>query len=320
MSFDNIEWIWMNGEIVRGQDAVVHVSVHTLHLGSGVFEAMRCYDSKEGPVVFQLDAHLDRLFASARTHQIDIPYSKDELAEAVCETVVCNNLTTCYVRLLVYHGGGSLSVLPRSCPVEVAILCWPMNGYLGAGALENGVRVTVSPWTKFHSSMMPTTAKACGQYLNSILATREAVSRGFDEALLLDVHGNIAEGASENIFLVKDRRLRTNDEQSSILMGITRDSVIQIAGNLGYTVDVGLMKLDDLWNADEAFFTGTAVEITPICEVDGTIIGNGRIGPITAEIQRAFFDVTSGKTAGKHSDYTSWLHPVEVQYASLWGV
>jgi branched-chain amino acid aminotransferase len=320
MSFKNIEWIWMNGELVRGRDAAVHVSAHTLHLGSGVFEAMRCYESKQGRAVFQLDAHLDRLFASARMHQIDIPYSKEELAEAVCETVLCNNLTTCYVRLLVYHGSGSLGVMPQNCPVDVAIVCWPLGAYLGAGALENGVRVTVSPWTKFHSSMMPTTAKACGQYLNSMLAMREAVSRGFDEALLLDVHGNIAEGAGENIFLVKDGRLRTNDEQSSILMGITRNTVIQIAEELGYSVDVGLMKLDDLWNADEAFFTGTAVEITPIREVDGTIIGDGRRGPITAEIQREFFDVTSGKTTGKNSDHTRWLHPVEVQYASLWGV
>ena len=316
MSFENIEWIWMNGAIRPGNDAVVHVSVHTLHLGSGVFEAMRCYESDDGPAVFLLDAHLDRLFASAGVHHIDIPYTKEELAEAVCETVVSNNFTTCYIRLLVYHGGGSLGVFPRNCPVEVVILCWPLGGYLGAGALDNGVRVTVSTWTKFHSSMMPTTAKACGQYLNSLLAMREAVSRGYDEALLLDIHGNIAEGTGENIFLVKDGRLLTNDERSSILLGITRNSVIQIARELGFEVDIGVLRLDDLLTADEAFFTGTAVEITPISEVDGTLINLGRKGPVTEKIQRAFFNITSGKDLG----HASWLHQVEQQYATPWGV
>lgn len=316
MSIENIEWIWMNGGLRSGKDATVHVSIHTLHLGSGVFEAMRCYENDDGPAIFQLDAHLDRLYASAKVHQIEIPYTKDELAEAVCETVLCNNFTTCYIRLLVYHGCGSLGVFPRNCPVEVVILCWPMNDYLGASALDNGVRVTVSPWTKFHSSMMPTTAKACGQYLNSLLAMREAVSRGFDEALLLDVQNNIAEGGSENIFLVKDGRLLTNDERSSILLGITRNSVIQIAGDLGYTLKVGVLSLEDLMTADEAFFTGTAVEITPICEVDGTLINHGRKGPVTEEIQRAFFNVTSGKDLR----HTSWLHHVELQYATAWGV
>src|ERR1700730_8745169 len=292
----------MNGELIPWARATVHVSAHTLHYGSGVFEGMRCYETPAGPAIFRLRAHFKRFYASATAYGIEIPYTKDQLRKAVCRLVERNGFRSCYVRPICYYGSDTLAVQPLDCPVQVAIFAWPWAPLLGARKQIEGARVTISSWVKFHSSMMPTTAKACGQYLNSMLALKEAVSRGFDEALLLDVHGNIAEGAGENIFLVKDGRLLTNDEQSSILLGITRNSVIQIAGELGYTVDVGLLRLDDLWSADEAFFTGTAVEITPICEVDGTIIGNGRKGLVTAEIQRAFFDVTSGKTAGKHSE------------------
>jgi len=195
--------------------------------------------------------------------------------------------------------------------VEVVIFAWPWGDYLGEGGLEHGVRISVSPWVKFSSRMMPTTAKACGQYLNSILAVREAAGRGFDEALLLDEKGNLAEGSGENIFLVKDGRLFTNDEQSSILLGITRDAVLTIAEDLGLSAEIGVLTLDQLKSADEAFFTGTAVEVTPIRELDGLVIGSGKRGPITEKIQQRFFEITSGKRRSREG----WLHGVR-----MWGM
>jgi branched-chain amino acid aminotransferase len=311
MSFDQTEWVWMNGEVVPWTGATVHVSAHTLHYGSGVFEGMRCYETEDGPAVFRLDPHLDRLYASAAVYGLEVPYSKDELAEAVCETIRLNGFSSCYVRPICYHGSASLAVHPRNCPVEVVILVWPWSAYLGEAGLEGGVRVTVASWAKFHSRMLPTTAKGCGGYLNSMLAARQAASFGYDEALLLDERGNIAEGSGENLFLVREGRLMTNDERSSILLGITRESVIQIAGDLGYDVHVGTLTLEDLLSADEAFFTGTAVEVTPIREVDGNLIGSGTRGPVTSRIQREFFAATSGRNEA----YRHWLRLVAPQPA-----
>ena len=212
------------------------------------------------------------------------------------------------MRLLVYFGTGSLGVLPRNCPVGVVILAWPFGAYLGDDVLENGVRATVSTWTKFHSRMMPTTAKACGNYLNSILAVREAVSQGFHEAILLDVDGNVAEGSGENIFVVKEGRLITNDADSSILLGITRDAVLEIARDAGLEVEVRKLRLEDLLGADEAFFTGTAAEVTPIREIDGRMIGAQPRGPVTRQIQQTFFDATSGRAPR----YSKWLRHVNL--------
>jgi branched-chain amino acid aminotransferase len=277
-----------------------------MHYGSGVFEGMRCYETADGPAVFRMDAHIERLFYSAAAYGMEIPYSKDQLEDAVCETILRNEFASCYVRPICYHGSASLAVHPRNCPVEVVILTWPWAAYLGEENVERGVRVTVASWTKFHSRMLPTTAKGCGGYLNSMLAVREAARSGYDEALLLDESGNIAEGSGENLFLVRGNRLLTNDERSSILLGITRDSVIEIARELGYDVEVGTLTLEDLLSSDEAFFTGTAVEVTPIREVDGSLIGCGARGPITERIQRAFFDVTSGRDRR----YADWLHVV----------
>ncbi|MDT5270738.1 MAG: branched-chain amino acid aminotransferase [Acidobacteriota bacterium] len=308
MSNGQVEWIWMNGKSVPWGEANVHVTTHTLHLGSGVFEAMRCYETAEGPAVFRLDEHLERLFFSASVYQIELPYTREELAEAVCELIRLNSLSACYVRLLAYFGSGSLGVLPRNCPVGVIILAYPFGAYLGDDVLENGVRATVSTWTKFHSRMMPTTAKACGNYLNSILAVREAVGQGFHEAILLDIDGNVAEGSGENIFVVKDGRLLTNDADSSILLGITREAVLEIAGDFGLEVVVRKLSLDDLLSADEAFFTGTAAEVTPIREIDGRLIGSEPRGPITRRIQQTFFDATSGREAR----YSKWLHFVNL--------
>jgi len=274
-----------------------------LHYGSGVFEGMRCYETTDGPAIFRLEEHLDRLYESAAIHGMEIPYKREQLSEAICELIERNDFKSCYVRPLCYYGSSSLGLHPAKCPVEVVILVWPWAPYLGAQGLEHGVRVTVSPWTKFHSAMMPTTAKACGQYINSILAVRDAVNRGFDEALLLDTEGFVAEGSGENLFVVRNGEILTNDERHSILLGITRDAVIQIARDLEFTVNVGPISLTDLLEADEAFFTGTAAEVTPIREVDGHLINGGARGPITETLQNTFFSATSGS----HELYRPWL-------------
>ena len=304
MSIDQSKWVWSNGKLVALRDASVHITAHTLHLGSGVFEAIRCYETHNGPSVFRLDAHLKRLFESAAVYDIEVPYTREQLTEAVDQTIRQNGLTTCYVRMLCYHGSGSLGVLPRNCPIELTILAWPLGAYLGSHVLEQGARVTISRWVKFHSRMIPTTAKACGQYLNSLLAMREAVEQGFDEAILLNDEGTVAEGTGENLFIVRGGRVLTNDERSSILLGITRDSVIRIANDLGYPVDVEPIHVEDLLAADEAFFTGTAAEVTPIREVDGKQIGTRARGPITEKIQKVFFNATSGR----EPRYKHWLH------------
>jgi branched-chain amino acid aminotransferase len=306
MSFENSKWVWMNGQVIPWANATTHVSAHALHYGSGVFEGMRCYETDEGPAVFRLDAHLDRLYASARAYAIEIPYSQKELTEGVCEIIRRNGFTSCYLRPICYLGSGSLSLHPNGCPVEVVVLAWPWATYLGAEGLSNGVSITVSPWRKFQSHMMPTTAKACGQYLNSILAVRDAIGRGFAEALMLDADGHLAEGSGENLFIVRDGKLLTNDERHSILMGITRDAVLKIAEDLGYPVQIETLSLEDMLAADEAFFTGTAAEVTPIREVDGKVIGNGSRGPITKAIQQVFFDATSGRDPR----YKEWLRIV----------
>jgi branched-chain amino acid aminotransferase len=306
MSFDDSKWVWMNGRAIPWQNATTHVSAHALHYGSGVFEGIRCYETTDGAAVFRLDAHLDRLYSSAEIYGITIPYTREELAGGVNEIVRLNNFRSCYVRPICYLGSGSLAVHPGNNPVEVVILAWPWAPYLGVEGLKHGVRVTVSPWRKFQSRMMPTSAKACGQYLNSMLAVRDAVSRGYAEALLLDAEGHLAEGSGENLFIVRDGQLLTNDESHSILPGITREAVIRIAIDLGYQVETGVLDLEDLVSADEAFFTGTAAEVTPIREVDETVIGKCTPGFVTEEIQRVFFAATSGED----QRYNDWLHPI----------
>lgn len=312
MGFESSQWVWMNGKCVPWSDATLHVSAHGLHYGSGVFEGLRCYRTADGPAVFRLDAHLERLYASAEAYGITIPFTRDELAEAICETIRRNQFGDCYVRPIVYLGSSGLALHPRQCPVEVVVLAWPWGAYLGNDAVERGARITVSPWRKFDSQMMPTTAKACGQYLNSILAVQDAVARGFDEALLLNSDGNIAEGSGENIFLVKDGVVATNNISDGILPGVTRDCVLEIARDLGWTVAIRSLRLADLLDSDEAFFTGTAVEVVGIAEVDGRRIGAGSRGARTAILQRAFAEATSGREAR----YRHWLHFVQNQRAT----
>jgi branched-chain amino acid aminotransferase len=303
MPFEETKCVWMNGELVPWSSATIHVSAHGLNYGSGVFEGIRCYETTDGPAVFRLDEHLTRLYASAAVYGMEIPYSADRLAQAVRDLISENEFTSCYVRPICFYGSESLSLHPRNCPVEVVIFAWPWAPYLGAEGIERGIRLTVSPWRKFHSEMLPTTAKACGQYLNSILAVRDAVARGYDEALLLDGEGCIAEASGENLFIVRNGRLFTNDELHSILLGITRESVIEIARDLGYPVEIKALRLHDLHNADEAFLTGTAAEVTPVREVDGRRVGDGSRGSITAEIQQVFF----AAVAGRVEKYKHWL-------------
>jgi len=306
VTFERTQWVWMNGELVPWSKATTHVSSHALHYGTGVFEGIRCYETRNGPSLFRLEEHLKRFFASAAIHGIEIPFSMDDLTEAMVRVIRENDFNACYVRPIAYFGSGSLSLYPRNCAVEVVILAWPWADYLGAEGQNTGVSVTVSPWRKFESKMMPTTAKACGQYVNSVLAIRDAISRGFAEAILLDVDGRIAEGSGENLFIVRGGEVFTNDASHSILPGITRDAVLQIANDLGYSVRVKALSLQELFEADEAFFTGTAVEVTPIRELDGNSIGRFTPGPVTSEIQRVFF----AATAGQDAKYDHWLYPI----------
>ncbi len=307
MSFENIDWIWKNGEIIPWREATVHVSAHGLHYGSGVFEGIRCYETDGGAALFRVREHYERFHASAQVYGFEIPYSVEELTTATCALVNRNEFKSCYVRPICFMGSGSLGVFPRDCPSEVSIMAWAWGAYLGAEGLEKGIRVTVSPWRKFHSSMMPTTAKACGQYLNSLLAVSDAFARGFDEALLLDMDGKLAEGSGENLFIIKNGVIYTNKADDSILMGITRSAAIEIARSEGLIVEAKSLELDDLLNADEAFFTGTAAEITPIREVDEYLIGAGKRGAITEKIQTVFFDAVGGRDAR----FAKWLTPVE---------
>jgi branched-chain amino acid aminotransferase len=315
MGFEQTQWVWMNGHTVAWDHATVHVSSHALHYGTGIFEGIRCYETEFGPAVFRLDAHLDRLFASADVYELEIGYSREELTRAVCEVIESNGFQSCYVRPICYFGSNSLGLHAKDCPVEVAILAWQWAPLLGVASQQQGVRITVSPWVKFHSRMMPTTSKACGQYLNSILAVRDAYKRGFDEALLLDESGKIAEGPGENLFVLKGGKLFTNDESSSILLGITRNSILEMAKDLGYEVEVGNLQLEDLLTADEAFFTGTAAEVTPIREVDGTLISGGRPGPVTLKLQETF----NAAVRGQNPEYHQWLHFVGSSVEALAG-
>mgnify|MGYP006102607123 CR=1 FL=1 len=299
--------IWYNGNVVPFQDATTHVMSHVLHYGSGVFEGIKCYSTPNGPGIFKLDQHIARLFESAKIYNMHLPYTPKELSQACLDLVVKNKIDSGYIRPIAFYGYDTLGVHPKECPVSVSIGIFDWGSYLGEGALENGVRVTISPWRKFHSTSFPTVAKASGQYLNSLLAVQDAKVKGFDEALLLNQEGTIAEGAGQNIFIVKNGELFTNAEDSSILMGITRETLIYLAAEMDITIHIGKLSLGQLFNADEAFFCGTASEVTPICEVDSRIIGNGKSGQLTQTIQKVYIDIVHGKT----DKYAHWLTLVE---------
>ncbi len=294
------EKIWMDGDMVPWEDAKVHVMVHSLHYGLAVFEGIRCYKGRGGSAIFRLDEHIGRLFDSARIFQMAMPYSKAQIKQAVIETVRANKLEECYIRPLVYIGYGAMG-LYVSGPINVTIAAWPWGAYLGEDGIKNGIRAKISSFTRHHVNVTMTRAKFTGAYFNSQLAKREAKEAGFDEAILLDPSGYVAEGTGENIFIVRKGVVKTTP-LTSILEGITRESIMVLASELGYTVREERFTRDEVYIADEAFFTGTAAEVTPIKEVDGRVIGDGTPGKATKSLQKAFFGVVKGRTA-KHNDW-----------------
>jgi branched-chain amino acid aminotransferase len=308
MTFTNIQWTWMNGEFMPWAESNVPLSTHALHYGTGVFEGIRSYLVDGEPAIFRLDAHLERFYNSAAVYGMRIPFTAEQLTEAICELLRRNRLTESYIRPLAYMGAETLGIRAQ-CSTETAILAWPHMAHVSEQSRRRGARLTVSPYRKFDASMMPTTAKACGQYLNSRLATMEAARRGYDEALLLNIEGNVAEAAVANVFVINGGTLRTNDEKSSILMGITRDSILQLAVAEGFEVEVGTITVEDMRKADEAFLCGTAIEIVPIAELDGIQIGRSSPGPVTGQIRNAFDRAKTGASR----EWDHWVHRVTTE-------
>lgn len=294
--------IWMDGRFVKWADAKVHVLTHTLHYGLGAFEGIRCYKTPEGPAIFRLREHIDRLFDSSRILQIKLPYTPEEIGKAVIESVKVNRLKECYIRPIVYIGYGSMGIYPKDNPVKVAVAVWPWGAYLGEDGIKNGIRVKVSSFSRHHVNVTMTKSKTCGDYVNSLLAKREAISCGYDEALLLDTHGYVTEGSGQNVFIIRKGIVKTVP-LASVLEGITRDSVIEIARNENLEVREENFTRDELYIADEVFLTGTASEITPIRVVDERVIGKGRPGPVTKKLQNSFFKIVHGE----NKSYESWL-------------
>lgn len=297
--------IWMNGALVDWEDARVHVGVHGLHYGTGVFEGIRCYDTSRGPAVFRLHEHLVRLERSARVLYMDLPYTVEEIRQGVHELIRANGLASCYIRPIAFYGYGQLGVATTGNPVEVAIISFPWGAYLGEESQTKGITAKISTWERVGPNVIPHVAKATGIYLNSMLATTEARRAGYDEAIMLTHDGYVADGPGENIFVVQDGVLRTPPLSMSILPGITRDSVIRIAENLGYRVEEALLIRTDLYLADELFMVGTATEVAPVRAVDDREIG---VGPITLELQRAYLDAVNGRD----ERYSHWLDVVEM--------
>ncbi len=306
MSFSEMDvgTIWLDGEFVDWDDAQVHVLTHGLHYGTGVFEGVRCYDTVDGPAIFRWDEHLDRFYQSAKPYGIEIPFSREELTAATVELIRREGHDSCYIRPIAFVGYDRLGLNPSDIPIQVAIATWPWGAYLGEEAIEEGVDIAVSSWRKYGSDQIPTNAKTTGAYVNSVLASLEARENGYVEALVLNEEGEVAEGPGENLFLVRDGTIHTPGLAEAILDGITRRSVIRLARDLGYSVnDQATISRGELYTADELFFTGTAAEVTPIRSVDDVTIGEGTKGPITDEIQTAFFDVVEGK----NPDYDDWF-------------
>lgn len=306
MAFPGSGPIWFDGAFVPWEEAKIHVLCHVAHYGSGVFEGIRCYGTKNGPAVFRMREHVRRMFDSAKIYRMPIPFTQEEIEAAILETIRRNGLDACYIRPLVFRGYGQLGVSPLNCPVNVIIAVWEWGKYLGPEALEQGVNVCVASWNRPAANTFPSLAKASGNYLNSQLVKLEAMANGYDEGIVLDTSGYVAEGSGENIFVVRDSILFTPPTSSSLLPGITRNSVITLARELNYTVREEQIPREALYIADEVFFTGTAAEITPIATIDKVPIGSGKRGPVTKEIQDALFGILDGTMADRHG----WLTPV----------
>jgi branched-chain amino acid aminotransferase len=295
----------MNGSFVKWDDAKVHILTHTLHYGTGVFEGIRCYKTDSGSSVFRLPEHVDRLFDSAHILQMEIPFTRKAVNEAILETIRVNKIDACYIRPLAFIGYGAMGIFPKENPVDLSIAVWPWGSYLGEEGVKNGIRVKVSSYNRPHVNATMVRAKTTANYANSLLAKREALINGYDEALLLDTDGYVAEGSGENVFMVRKGVIKT-PPLTSILEGITRETIMQLAAERGMRLVEERFTRDELYIADEAFFTGTAAEITPIREVDNRSIGTGKPGPVTKELQAAFFDIVHGRNS-RHAD---WLTPV----------
>jgi len=307
MGFDETGKIWFDGEFVDWKDANIHVLSHVVHYGSSVFEGIRCYDTKKGSAVFRLEEHVRRLFNSGKIYRMNIPYTVEEICNAILETIKVNKLKDCYIRPVVFRGYKELGVYPLKCPVQTVIAVWKWGKYLGEDAIENGVDLGVSSWRRMAPNTLPNMAKAGANYMNSQLAKMESVINGFDEAIMLDYQGNVSEGTGENIFLVKDNVLYTPHSSLSLLSGITRDSVVNLADDLGIVVREESIPREMLYLADEIFLTGTAAEITPVRSVDKITIGEGKRGEITAKLQEKFFSIVEGVA----QDNYNWLTFVE---------
>lgn len=301
------DFIWFDGKFVAWDEAKVHVLTHALHYGSSVFEGIRCYETAQGSAVFCLPQHVKRMFNSCKIYRIEIPYTPEQISQAILDTIAKNGLRSCYIRPLVFRGYGQMGVEPRGCPVNVAIAVWEWGAYLGAEALERGVDVCVSSWRRMAPDTFPASAKVGGHYTNSQLVRMEAADLGYAEGIALDINGYVSEGSGENIFVVQDGVIFTPPLSASILGGITRQCVITLAHELGYTVNEALIAREQLYVADEIFFTGTAAEITPVRAVDRIVIGPGHRGPITAKLQERFFDIVAGRAPDRYH----WLTPVK---------
>ena len=298
---DTASKIWFDGNMVEWKDASIHVLSHVVHYGTSVFEGIRAYENENGVAVFRLKEHVQRLFDSAKIYKIDIPYTQEEIEEAILETVRVNDLDGCYIRPIVFRGYGELGVNPLNCPVNVVIAAWEWGSYLGEEGMANGVDIGVSSWRKPAPDTFPALAKCGANYMNSQLAKLEAIDNGFDEAIMLDYEGHVSEGSGENIFLVEGEKLFTPAMSSSNLKGITRDSIMTIARDLGYEVVEEVISRERLYSANEVFFTGTAAEVTPIRSIDHRQIGIGKRGPISEKIQSAFFDIVEAKVEDKYN-------------------
>ena len=306
MQIEPTEKIWKNGNLIPWKDATVHVLSHGLHYGTGVFEGIRCYSTAKGPAVFRLREHMDRLHKSAKSINLQIPFSVDELCKAAKDTVRVNKLDACYIRPISFFGVSGIGVNPIGYPVETFIATFKMGAYLGDEGMRNGIRVHTSSWHRVTNGSVPTTAKACGDYLNSALAIMEAKQNGFDETIMLNELHMVAEGSGENLFMVRNGKIHTPPLNAGILPGITRDSIIDLASDMGYKVQEQNIARSELYLADELFFTGTAAEVTPIREVDRRLVGDGRPGPVTKAVQTAFLDIVKGG----NQNYSRWLDPV----------
>jgi len=306
MAFPGTGKIWMNGKVVEWKDANIHIASHIVHYGSGVFEGARCYDTLNGPACFRLDTHMRRLLDSARIYRMDPPYDQQTLTDATISLIQTNGFKACYIRPLIYRGYDSLGVDPRACPIDVAIILWEWPAYFTKEAVEEGIDVKIATWARNAPNTTPAMAKSVANYANAQLIKLEAVLEGYAEGIALDTGGNLSEGSGQNVFIVRDGLIFTPPIGNSVLSGITRDSVITIARDMGFEVREQTLPREMLYIADEVFFVGTAVEVTPIRTVDKVKVGRGRRGPVTEAIQQKFFQIVKGEAP----DTYGWLQPV----------